>query len=117
MTNEALEDGKIQMQLPQNILDYCKRHNCNIQFNFNRTDGMNGYGAKWHNSIWIYRYAEWCERKSCNYHSLFNPYDKESRCNRHRIERDYTPIFYCEKLDGDLEKCFDDWLEKRGELK
>ena len=93
MISTILTGDVTLLQMPKNIANYWREHSCNIAITLCNTDAINGYGTRLSASVTISRYAEWCTRKSCKFHSLFNNPDDESKCNRHSLERGYVEVF------------------------
>lgn len=77
--------------LPDNLAAYCGQHYCNIQMNICLTDVECGYGERISGNVALMMPYKKCRR--CGYHTLWNPDDTESKCNRHNYDRGYDTVF------------------------
>jgi len=106
------------LELPENLSSYLSEGYTNIHVSVCDTDCLNGYGRRLSGYISVRKYAEWCTRKHCNYHSLFKPVDDESRCGRHNLDKGYIEVFFWEYdtnkglSANDLEQSFQRFLDR-----
>ena len=98
-------------EIPDRIIDYVEsKCGCNLQINYNVTDGVNGYGQIVHYSVHISILTRTCNR--CGYDPLWNPRGWESKCFHHSYNHErYDDVFVWSGACGKtLERCFDDWV-------
>lgn len=107
--HEAFNDS---FTVPDNIAKYATMFHSNVAYNFNVTDGLNGYGILCHRSVVVSRLTRTCNR--CGYDSLWNPDDMDSKCGRHTYGNvRYDPVFVWSETGNPLplEEAFDDFLK------
>ena len=98
-------------EIPDRIANYVRSMcGCNLQVNYNETDALNGYGGIQHVSVYIQMLTRRCSR--CGYDEIWNPDDRQSKCNRHTLQPGrYDDVFVWKpECRRPLESCFDEWL-------
>ena len=107
-------------QIPARVWEYMQDHACNLQFNINPTDVINGYGIRMNVSIVLFEQEEYCN--VCKRSNIYNPIDYPLGHYRHTYEeRSYEPVFmWTPEFGGEtLEAAFNEFLREKalGKLK
>ena len=99
--------------LPDNIAKYFNDHYCTIEISVCHTDVECGYGSRISKVFKIL--LPFCKCNRCNYNSLWNPDDSDSKCLRHTYTKGWDVIFAYTLETGEhkmsLDTAFDKFLK------
>ena len=92
--------------LPDNLAAYFNDRYCAIDISVCNTDVECGYGVRITKRLQVLHPYNECRR--CGYHSLFNPDDTNSKCNRHSYKKGWAVVFSYSLDSGEQKMSLED---------